>query len=514
MTQLASFTELFVWLLVVKGFLLPLFIIPTGSMAPTLKGAYAAHTCPNCAIEYPVRYPATSPPQVIQCPNCRQQEATVAVQRNGVRLDDRIGDRVAVHGWPYALGGSLRPERWDVVVFRNPNLPSENYIKRLIGLPDETIEIIDGDIWVTRPGAAAPRVARKPQPAQEALWIPYYDHDHRPLRATKDELGARVFGAPRWAAFAPRFAPLPEAGPWEALETRTPTFRGLGSEPVSLQFATAPPTNATLPPAEITDFYSYNAFSEDGGVATLIPRRVSDVRIGAEVTFHDGSGYVELMVSKYDDYFFARLYADGRLTLEHADAPDGSRTQWSTAQVALAAGRGRISLGHADYQVAVAINGERVLTSTDDQYAIPVAVARARAARPIVPVIRIAAADVACTLAHLRVERDVHYRAIEGNGEQQRIANGGLNNPIDIGPAAYYVLGDNSPASLDSRWWTPEDIGPHLQDAFHAGDYRLGTVPADQMIGRAFLVYWPGFLPLLPNLPHVLPDLGRVRWIH
>ena len=53
-----------------------------------------------------------------------------------------------------------------------------------------------------------------------------------------------------------------------------------------------------------------------------------------------------------------------------------------------------------------------------------------------------------------------------------------------------------------------------VRAAYEQGTYELGTVPADQMIGRAFFVYWPGFMPLTAKGPNLLPDLGRVRWIH
>jgi signal peptidase I len=40
------------------------------------------------------------------------------------------------------------PERFDVAVFRYPNNPSKFYIKRVIGLPNETVEINSGDVTI------------------------------------------------------------------------------------------------------------------------------------------------------------------------------------------------------------------------------------------------------------------------------------------------------------------------------------------------------------------------------
>lgn len=46
-------------------------------------------------------------------------------------------------GWQVGL-----PERGDVVVFHPPHNETEFFIKRVIGLPGETVKLIDGDIYV------------------------------------------------------------------------------------------------------------------------------------------------------------------------------------------------------------------------------------------------------------------------------------------------------------------------------------------------------------------------------
>jgi len=40
------------------------------------------------------------------------------------------------------------PERGDIIIFPNPNDPEEEYVKRIIGLPGETVEIKDGVVYI------------------------------------------------------------------------------------------------------------------------------------------------------------------------------------------------------------------------------------------------------------------------------------------------------------------------------------------------------------------------------
>ena len=76
-----------------------------------------------------------------------------------MHLDDEPsfkGDRILVMMFPYDLPflpGSGPPERWDVVVFRYPEEPEVSYIKRLVGLPGETIRIYHGDVFVKSAGS-------------------------------------------------------------------------------------------------------------------------------------------------------------------------------------------------------------------------------------------------------------------------------------------------------------------------------------------------------------------------
>jgi signal peptidase I len=42
----------------------------------------------------------------------------------------------------------LKPQRWDLVVFRSVEDPSLYYVKRLIGFPGEEVVIDEGSIWI------------------------------------------------------------------------------------------------------------------------------------------------------------------------------------------------------------------------------------------------------------------------------------------------------------------------------------------------------------------------------
>ena len=62
-------------------------------------------------------------------------------------MEDTImtGDRIFGNRLAYMFGD---PQRFDIVIFRYPDDESQLFIKRIIGLPGETVEIIDGKVYI------------------------------------------------------------------------------------------------------------------------------------------------------------------------------------------------------------------------------------------------------------------------------------------------------------------------------------------------------------------------------
>jgi signal peptidase I len=80
----------------------------------------------------------------------------VSMEPNFHHGDYLIIDEISYRFW--------QPRRGEVVVFKYPQAPSQRYIKRIIGLPGETIEIKDGRVLILESG--------EPQILDESFYLP------------------------------------------------------------------------------------------------------------------------------------------------------------------------------------------------------------------------------------------------------------------------------------------------------------------------------------------------------
>ena len=165
-----SIVVAFTLALLFRAFEAEAFVIPTGSMAPTLMGRHKDLACSSCGAEFRVGASQEwdeaagriRPDRIVpeaRCFNCgHEMPLAVRPGQPDPRYPSFNGDRILVDKFAYDF---TEPRRWDVVVFKYPEDAKTNYIKRLVGLPGETLFVAGGDIWTSRDDAA-PVIARKP----------------------------------------------------------------------------------------------------------------------------------------------------------------------------------------------------------------------------------------------------------------------------------------------------------------------------------------------------------------
>jgi signal peptidase I len=122
------------WLLM--GLIVPV-VVSGSSMAPTLRGPARVFGCQSCGLDFATWLDDDSAEPVGLCPQCGRMSDSIVADRRGARL---LVDRTA-----FAF---RRPRRWEVVVFRSPQNAGQLSVKRVAGLPGETISISGGDVYI------------------------------------------------------------------------------------------------------------------------------------------------------------------------------------------------------------------------------------------------------------------------------------------------------------------------------------------------------------------------------
>ncbi len=344
---------------VLRAFMIEAFVIPTGSMANALYGDHYELTCPCCGWQYAFGRDQDSNPNNARCPNCFTRYGSVTHPKE--RFEPG-GDRVLVMKFLYDFS-PMQP--WDVVVFKNPQNNRENYIKRLIGLPGEGIQIVQGDIFVSRDEGKTWNIRRKTPQAQRDMWLVLHNNDHPPMYAHP----ASSDLPPQWSI--PQKAKA--SSPWNLKEHDGRVFRFAGADqPATIQFDPGrgqPGLGGYLP------FNGYNDNTRRLGYDPLTDL-CTDWKLSCVWRVEsDAPADMDMTFAAFEDRFRATFHSDGTVRLLHQrrDAQKDDWQEWGRVNVgAFTPGEGRwIALQNVDYRVSVWVDGRCVIESTDEQYAGP-----------------------------------------------------------------------------------------------------------------------------------------------
>lgn len=521
-----------------RTFCVEAFVIPTGSMAPTLNGAHFRVICPECGYRFNAdanveiqdigghlvqvangqleNTNAIPAPRYFVCPNCHALIPATSLPDKPVvarTFFNSSGNESRTIYFPHASNGDRililkflywfhPPKRWDVVVFREPRFGKQNFIKRLVGLPGDTVRIISGDVYING------KIAHKPPAVQRAMLQLVYDNDYYPIDAGKPRIDGRT-----WTT------------PWKSHVTASTDGKWFTAGPV-IRFQSGNPAASGRITFQNRGRYLYNDSSYNNQRITKRGHHlVGDLYLRALWTPHTSSAAISVVLGKPDSRFKVSLDMGGRVSLwrwhaaSHAYSlvPDNLWDFHHHVGLLLRNQPCRIAMADCQHQVRFWIDGRMIFQYTP---VWTVAMALAQYAKEaggqrFVPRISVHVMG-ACTLRHLILMRDIYYtqmrRELPSTNPYDPLGSvpgtGTMNNPITLKAGQYYVLGDNSNDSDDSRAWG------HIEPILRAEGIPYGVVPARYMMGQAFMVYWPaGFRPLQSiNIP-IVPNVGRMRLI-
>ncbi len=494
------------------------YMIETGSMAPCLLGKHRPVICPSCHFPFAVEGTGTAARAV--CPNCGEDGISVE------GLPENDGDHLLVHRGMYELRA---PRRWEVIVFQNPNKPRQAYVKRLVGMPGESVQIKGGDIYVSD------EIQVKDYATQRGLRIPVYDHDFRPPDDDPDWQPRWVIdhNEGHWRATGGKFRYLPDKQPasdqlewvhyrhwirqggfhatsvplanWpESLEHLQGGFSPLrydadaqtlvcrGALPLKLrdQLIAGLGDSESRKAIEklyeashiapVADNYGYN-WGRDGQGR----HEVRDLMLSADVQLSDGQGQFVLAITDGSAEFQCVFDRETqKVTLVEMRSGRTLRTAALSDVMYSRPMRAEVSL--MDRQVLLALDGK--LAFEPWRYPAP----SERGPTPWIPM-RFGARGAAVEINSLKLFRDVYY--------SDDVGRRAIDGPAQLKSNEYFVLGDNSPVSKDSRSWTETTV-----------------LTNELLLGKPLVVHLPSRKKRIQiggwQTEIRIPEFSRMRYIH
>ena len=517
----------------VRSFVTEGFVIPTGSMAPTLMGQHMRLTSPATGFSYPADAgPAMEAARqlgrnyrnfgrALSDPMLSVDNPLAQIGNDDIMNQSSMGDRVLVLKYLYAFQD---PQRWDVVVFKNPTDPNgdaANYIKRLVGLPSEQLLILDGDVFTAPLGADRSKfeIQRKPEHVQRAVWQEVHDSDFAPidLAAIGKAWGRPWPGVP-WETSGLNLGAKGNARAW--------SHEGDGPASLFWRWDVMP----------INDFASYNIWRD---VPTSRRFPVSDVRVSMAIAADAPEKLATTYTLETRKRALVYSIAAGKATLRVERAREGSAdvvevlaeksVEFNTPSQGIPFD---VEFWHVDQRMSMWINGREIVQL---DYAFASLEERLTASfngraledylrttqQPTAPKLEISFVGSPLTLHRVRVDRDLYYQPAMLNTDprSQFVENGpamsgfafgtDFNAPANLQADQFMMCGDNSAASKDSRLWGRPS--PLVTTIF--GEDAPFIVPRPLLLGKAWCVYFPAPVSPIQGTPKLMPDLGELRFI-
>jgi len=568
----------FVLAFLFKTFEGELFLIPTGSMAPTLMGRHKDVVCPKCGYSYQVSaseefYYGTNvrTDQYVMagtCPQCRYSMYVGPNHPNQEIFPSFKGDHILVNKY---IMDFRRPKRWDVTVFRFPGEPQVNYIKRMIGLENETIQIRNGNIYVKKQEENDFGIARKgagPLLAmlQSVYSTDYVDLDHLkagfPERWTNEEK-TNGENTPSWETSDHRsFTIKPtDTASWLRYRHRIPASFDWDA----MMQGTYSPEKMPIPAQLITDFTAYNTSitrsearldrvtqeSHGSNISTRVVKIgdknviqyvctpaasslginwVNDLAVECELTVLKPQGNFRMELIRGGIGFECMIdLVSGKATFSIPEIPDFSSVSAETP--IKGTGTWKLTFTNVDDQLRLFVNSKEISFENDGIYQLSDIIVPTE--RDLTPV-SIGAQDAELKVEHLNVKRDIYYVAFNGSegtgnscdlvvqpffhGFSERDLRDVMSNPSrwkNFGRTRVFEF-----ALKDGEYLVLGDNSPKSSDSrmwrksgYPGDDFEYFVVPQKYLVGEALYVYWPHGLRIPGTNLNILPNFKKMRFI-
>ena len=412
-------------------------------MALELLGPHVLVMCRACGLEFVAGYegPASAGRPAV-CPNCGDADA-------------RLPTDATMPGQPVLVDKAtlqLRPpRRWEVVALRPPHNAHEIWVKRVVGLPGETISLAEGDLHVDG------RIVRKNLAEQRALAV--LVHDDRFRSSDADSCWQAGEGS-KWTVtgtgFACRMDPSNQSEPLDWL-----TYRHIRRNGSSAQ-----PTESVV--------VDVSGFNQTHPVRDAHP--VRDLALSFSAVLK-GTGTLYLRGTNGSQEFTATIAADGTAELWQRD----KRVAAGKATTPLTGSReksiSRSSIRRACWRSTGAPSSNIPLNPRWHRH------------RNLAPFSLAAGPGLLLEVDRLRIWRDVYYAPPAMSAAATQL-------PLPLRNEEFFVLADNSPLGVDSRY---AEFGP--------------AVSAKLLVGKPFIAFGMACLPDDRGRTIQVPGLFQIRYI-